>query len=78
MQMREECIVHCSFCDKTQEEVYKMIAGANVYICDSCITMCSEIMNGKHDPHNYKMLYEDLCKEVGKLSHETQRIADAL
>ena len=35
----------CSFCGKTQEEVGKLIAGPNVYICDECITLCNEIMH---------------------------------
>ena len=34
----------CSFCDKSQEEVKKLIAGPSVYICDECIELCNEIM----------------------------------
>jgi ATP-dependent Clp protease ATP-binding subunit ClpX len=34
----------CSFCGKGQEEVGKLIAGPNVYICDECIGLCNEIM----------------------------------
>jgi len=34
----------CSFCGKVQEEVGKLIAGPNVYICDECIGLCNEIM----------------------------------
>jgi ATP-dependent Clp protease ATP-binding subunit ClpX len=34
----------CSFCGKSQEEVGKLIAGPNVYICDECIELCNEIM----------------------------------
>lgn len=37
--------IRCSFCNKTQEQVKKLIAGpAGVYICDECIDICSEIM----------------------------------
>lgn len=37
--------VRCSFCNKTQEQVRKLIAGpSGVYICDECIDICSEIM----------------------------------
>ena len=36
--------LHCSFCGKSQNEVRKLIAGKDVYICDECITACSEIM----------------------------------
>ena len=34
----------CSFCEKTQKEVKKLIAGAGVYICDECIELCNEII----------------------------------
>lgn len=34
----------CSFCGKSQEEVSKLIAGPNVYICDECIDLCNEIV----------------------------------
>ena len=35
----------CSFCNKTQEQVRKLIAGPNAYICDECIEICSEIID---------------------------------
>ena len=42
--------VRCSFCNKTQEQVRKLIAGpAGVYICDECIDICSEIMEEEFD-----------------------------
>ncbi len=34
----------CSFCGKNQDEVGKLIAGPNVYICDECIDLCNEIV----------------------------------
>ena len=34
----------CSFCGKNQDEVAKLIAGPNVYICDECIDLCNEIV----------------------------------
>lgn len=36
--------VRCSFCNKTQDQVRKIIAGPGVYICDECIEICSEII----------------------------------
>ena len=47
MPMRPDDTIRCSFCGRTQEQVRKMIAGAgnnNVYICDECIELCSEIL----------------------------------
>lgn len=37
-------ILRCSFCNRTQEEVRKLIAGPSVYICDECIELCNEII----------------------------------
>lgn len=35
---------YCSFCGKNQNEVQKLIAGPNVFICDECIELCNEIV----------------------------------
>lgn len=37
--------LRCSFCNKTQDQVRKLIAGPGVYICDECIEICSEIID---------------------------------
>ena len=34
----------CSFCGKSQEEVKKLIAGPNVYICNECVVLCKDIL----------------------------------
>ncbi len=33
----------CSFCNKSQREVKKLIAGPDVYICDECVAVCYDI-----------------------------------
>lgn len=37
-------LLHCSFCEKFQHEVRKLIAGPSVYICDECVNLCNEII----------------------------------
>ncbi len=37
-------IKYCSFCGKSQHEAKKLIAGPNVFICDSCINLCMNII----------------------------------
>ena len=45
--------IRCSFCNKTQAEVKKMIAGpAGVYICDECINVCENILMSSEDNYN--------------------------
>ena len=34
----------CSFCDKNQQQVRKLVAGNDVYICNECIDLCYEII----------------------------------
>jgi len=36
--------LNCSFCNKSQREVKKLIAGPGVYICDECIELCNDII----------------------------------
>ncbi len=38
----------CSFCDKSQHEVKKLIAGPSVFICDECIELCNDIIAGDY------------------------------
>jgi ATP-dependent Clp protease ATP-binding subunit ClpX len=39
----------CSFCGKNQDDVEKLIAGPDVYICDECIELCNEIVQEEDD-----------------------------
>ncbi len=41
--------LRCSFCGKPQDQVKKLIAGKNVYICDECVKLCSDIIYEDYD-----------------------------
>ncbi len=42
--------VRCSFCNKTQDQVRKLIAGpSGVYICDECVDICADIIEEEYD-----------------------------
>ncbi|MDR1496490.1 MAG: ATP-dependent Clp protease ATP-binding subunit ClpX [Clostridiales Family XIII bacterium] len=49
--------LRCSFCGKPQDQVRRLIAGSDVYICDECVGLCNEIIRdeleaaGKLGPH---------------------------
>lgn len=43
MNKRKE-VLFCSFCGKQQDEVKKLIAGPDVYICDECVELCNTIL----------------------------------
>ena len=38
--------IRCSFCGKPQAQVGQMISGPGVYICDSCVELCMDIVEG--------------------------------
>jgi len=38
-------ITLCSFCGKSHAEVKKLIAGPGVYICDSCVVLCKNVLD---------------------------------
>ncbi len=47
MPRDDERRVSCSFCYKTQDQVDKLIAGPNVYICNECIELCCSIIESE-------------------------------
>jgi ATP-dependent clp protease, ATP-binding subunit clpX len=46
---QEEKQYKCSFCGKSQDQVKRIIAGPGVYICDECVSICSEIIEEEVD-----------------------------
>ena len=55
----------CSFCGKTQDQVKKLIAGPDVYICDECVELCNEILDEE--------FFEQKDKEKGKEGKESDK-----
>lgn len=50
--------IRCSFCNKTQDQVRKLIAGPiGVYICDECVELCSDIIDEEYED-------EDVSEEL--------------
>ncbi len=45
MAKQEDSRLRCSFCGKSQDQVKKLIAGPEVYICDECVELCNEILD---------------------------------
>ncbi|MED5586871.1 MAG: ATP-dependent Clp protease ATP-binding subunit ClpX [Verrucomicrobiota bacterium] len=58
---RASNLTMCSFCGKSHSEVRKLIAGPGVYICDSCILVCKNILD--------KELNEDETAEFADVTH---------
>jgi len=62
--------MYCSFCGRHHDEVNKLIAGVDVYICDECIEICNDILNEEtSDPdsqkdHELKLKTPEKIKEI--------------
>jgi len=65
MVKRDDSRLKCSFCGKTQDQVKKLIAGPEVYICDECVDLCNEILDEE---------FLD-AKEGEEEKQETQKLA---
>jgi ATP-dependent Clp protease ATP-binding subunit ClpX len=40
----EQKVLRCSFCDKWQHDVERLIAGPKICICDECVEVCNDII----------------------------------
>ena len=53
--------MRCSFCNKTQDQVKKLISGPNgIYICDQCVSICSDILDEEFEEEDDGNPAEDM------------------
>jgi hypothetical protein len=48
--------LYCSFCGKSQHEVRKLIAGPEVFICDECVELCTDIVEPDDDKELFRLM----------------------
>lgn len=53
-------VLHCSFCNKAQHEVRKLIAGPSVFVCDECIDLCNDIIREEAQANAQESIKNDL------------------
>ena len=44
---KKEDNIRCSFCGKSQKGVQRIIAGPGVFICNECIKLCGDMLEGE-------------------------------
>jgi len=44
---KDDQLLYCSFCGKSQHEIRLLISGPAAYICDECVELCNEIIREK-------------------------------
>ena len=70
MPKHDDDKLKCSFCGKTQDQVKKLIAGPEVYICDECVELCNEIL----DEEFFENKDKDGIEGEGKLKKDEKPI----
>lgn len=45
-KQKDEREIRCSFCGKTQNQAVKIVAGPGVNICEKCVELCNDMLNG--------------------------------
>ena len=64
--------LRCSFCNKDQRDVKKLIAGPTVYICDECVDICLDIIAEEREPDEPKAKVK-LPKPIERIGQDTDR-----
>ncbi len=64
MNKKGSSYLTCSFCNKGQDEVRKLVAGPLVYICDECIELCNDIIAEEYEKEEFKKRDETIPKPM--------------
>jgi hypothetical protein len=66
----------CSFCLKPSTEVRRLVAGPGVFICDGCVALCAELIDGPPAPTPHLPAWEHAAS-VDEVLESLPRIAAA-
>lgn len=61
-------VLSCSFCGKSQFEVVKLIAGPSIFICNECVSLCSNILDEPQVSDGKALTICKLCGNPGEVS----------
>jgi ATP-dependent Clp protease ATP-binding subunit ClpX len=53
----------CSFCDKTEDQVDKLISGKDAFICNECVDLCKNLLERRPAPRKLRLLKPKEIKE---------------
>ena len=67
----------CSFCGKPQEAVHRLVAGPGVYICDECVELCLQVMEGV-DPEELQRAIDEASIKEDKTLPKPMEIKEKL
>src|SRR5574344_2924224 len=78
MSKVDDSRLKCSCCGKTQDQVKKLIAGPDVYICDECVDLCNEILDEEFFENKDKKSEEEVKADITNVPkpHEIKAYLD--
>lgn len=62
-QQNKKSVAYCSFCNKSQFEVQKIVLGASACICDECVELCRDIIKSGMSNFEKSRVYRPLCRD---------------
>jgi ClpX C4-type zinc finger protein len=83
----DEVFARCSFCTKSNLEVERLIAGPGVYICDSCVGLCTTILDDVRDigpsptprlPEWRQLDDEQMLEHIPRIAATNRQVEDSL
>ena len=72
----QPAIAACSFCLKPNTEVRRLVAGPGVFICDGCVALCAQLVDGPSSPTPHLPAWEHAAS-VDEVLESLPRIAAA-
>ena len=65
--------IRCSFCNKTQDQVRKLIAGpGGVYICDECVDICADIIEEEFEEEQMQQQQQEYDEDDRQIQKQNQ------
>ena len=78
MPKHDDNRLKCSFCGKSQDQVKKLIAGPEVYICDECVDLCNQILDEEFFENKDKETEDGIVAEEEKAIPKPHEIKEYL
>jgi predicted DNA-binding transcriptional regulator AlpA/ATP-dependent Clp protease ATP-binding subunit ClpA len=66
--------LQCSFCGKHDSQVEKLIAGPNVYICNTCVDLCNQILDNEKRKASDTVTRQRVAARIDELAEELERL----
>ena len=63
----------CSFCSKSTDQVHKIITGPSTHICNECVSICRDLLNGTA-PAGWEYTTNDRCNFCGRTPAQVDRV----